>query len=98
MFREVKIFCDLWEEGGRGMGQGRAAKSGNDFFGNCPAANKCAPFEHEGFQSRSREITRRDQPVMAAANNDDVVSCHPRFLSKPKRKFGRGLTRTHADR
>jgi hypothetical protein len=49
-----------------------------DFFRDCSAADDLAPLKHERFQAGFGQIAGRDQPIVATADDDDVVSWHAR--------------------
>ena len=47
------------------------------FFGDGRAAGLLAPFENQRLESGFGQVKRGDQPVVSAADDDDVARCRP---------------------
>ncbi len=75
---ELEVADDLGPQHARHIGSGRdpAAGRGNriDFLGYAAAAQHFAALEHEGTKARTRQVERRYEPVVSAADDHGVVS------------------------
>ena len=77
-----KVADDLGPQHARHVGGGGDAAARRsrciDFLGHRAAADDFAALEHERRKPRAREIERGRQPVVTAADDDDVVAlgCH----------------------
>ena len=73
MLRQLELSDDLGPEQ-RDHVRGHAEpKSREDLLGYRGPAENVAPFEHDYLQARPREVGRRHQPVVPAADHDGVV-------------------------
>ena len=70
----------------RGMRQRRTAKAGMKFISHRRAANLRVALDHQRFVSRLGQIKRRDQPIVTAANDDDVA-LRPHSYAAPLMSF-----------
>ena len=69
VFLKLQVVDDLrkkWTHAGR---ESRTAKTRMKFFGDGCPANYLAPFKHERFQSRFREIVSSDEAVVSGADD-----------------------------
>ena len=70
-----KILADLRVDGHR-VRQGRQLKARRDSGVDRTAAHDTRRLEHDDPPARARQIRGRDQAVVAASDNDDVVARH----------------------
>jgi hypothetical protein len=54
---------------------GRKMEAGDQLLGRDRAADDLAPLEDRDAQAGAREIARRDEPVVAGADDDDIEVC-----------------------
>ena len=73
VFFQLHVADDVWANRAGGVRQRGAAEAGMKFIGDGGAADLGAALEDERFESGFGEIERGDQPVVAAADDDDVA-------------------------
>src|SRR5437763_11363017 len=83
MFFQLHVADDVGTDGACGVSQGRAAKSRMEFICNRGPANLRAAFEHEWFESSLGQIKGGDQPVVTAADDDDIPLASARHYAAP---------------
>src|SRR5689334_5306501 len=72
--RQVEVADDLGPQKRDDVGADREAEAGEDLLGHRGAAEHMAPLEHEDLLARAREIGGVNEPVVPAADHDDVVA------------------------
>ena len=72
--RELEVADDLRIEQAHRVGGDRVAKAGMELLGDGRAADDVVLFEHDDGKTGRGEIGRRRQPVVAAADDRDVVA------------------------
>jgi hypothetical protein len=81
MAREVEIANDFRTKKRDDVGKNGKLEAGNDFFRDSSAAENVAALEDQNFLTRAREIGGIHKAVVAAADDNDVVTfCHEDFL------------------
>src|SRR5271168_5313005 len=73
MAGQIEVADNLRAQQGHHIRKYGKLEAGNDFFGNCSAAEHVPPFEHEHFLALAGEISRVDQAVVPAADDNNVV-------------------------
>src|SRR5438034_5185802 len=73
VFRQLEIGYDIREQRTGGVGQCGTAETGMNLFSSCQTSQHFAAFQDECLQSCLRQIARRDESIMTATDNDDVV-------------------------
>ena len=81
--RELHVADDFGQQRASGMGERGATEAGMKFFGDGGAADDGASFQDQRLKAFFREIERRDEGVVSAAENYDVARwshgyCFPR--------------------
>ena len=71
--RQVELADDLGPQQRDDVRADRVLEARVDLFGHRRAAEHVAALEHQHLPPGAREVCRADQPVVAAANHDDVV-------------------------
>jgi hypothetical protein len=74
--RQVQLADDLGAQQRDDVRRDGVLEAGIDLLGDRRAAEHVAPLEHEHLAARAGEIRRIDEPVVAAADDDDVVLVH----------------------
>src|SRR3954468_4149296 len=69
------------------VGKDREAKAGEHLLAESRTADALSAFQHQHFLARAREIRRARETVVPAADDDDVVLIHARFLGGSKNGF-----------
>ena len=73
MLFKLHVTDDVWTNGTSGVGQSGAAEAGMKFIGDRGAADLRSTLEDQGLEPRLCQVEGGDQPVMAAADDDDVA-------------------------
>src|SRR5579864_7941590 len=73
LLQQLHVANDFRTQGTGGMREDRGTKAGMKFFRDRGATNQVATLEDERLESSSGEVKGRDQAVVAAADDDDVV-------------------------
>src|SRR6266436_741895 len=71
--RQIEFANDFRAEQGNDVRANGEFEAGKNFFGDRGAAEHIPALEHQHALTRTREISRVNQPVVAAANDDAVV-------------------------
>jgi hypothetical protein len=71
---EIEIANDFGTEKRNDVGENGKFEAGNDFFGDRGAAENVAALENQNFFAGAGEIGRVDKAIVAAADDNDVVS------------------------
>ena len=71
---QLHVADDVWTNRPCAVRQRRATEAGMEFVGDRRAADLRAAFEHERLVSCLGQVESGDQPVVAAADNDDVIA------------------------
>jgi hypothetical protein len=92
--RKIEVANDFRAEKRYDLGKDREFEAGNDFFGDGSAAENVAALKHEYFLSSARKVSRIDEAVVAATDDNYVVAlCHEDFLRVPRGKNKCGKSR-----
>ena len=75
MLLEIEIRDDRRSEGAGQMGAGGVFEAGKNFLAGGAPADDRAAFQDQDFLPGLGQISRRDQAVVAGANDDRVVFC-----------------------
>ena len=81
--RQIEVADDLGPQQRDDVRADRELEAGKDLFGDGGAAEHVPALEHEHLASRAREVGRAGQAVVAASDDDRVVT-HRRIISQPK--------------
>ncbi len=73
MARQLEIADDVRIEQAHGVGGDRVAKARMELLGHRRAADDCILLEHDDAQARAGQIGGAGEPVVAAADDGDVV-------------------------
>ena len=71
---QVEVADHLGAQHRGDVGRGGGAEPRRDLLGDAGAAHHVAAFQHQGLQPRPREVERRGEAVVAAADHDHVVA------------------------
>src|SRR5258706_14892420 len=85
--RELELADDLRAQQAHHVREDGEAKAGEHFLAHRGAAHALATLEDQHLAAGSREIRRTGEPVVAAADDDDVVGLHAFFLGGSKNGF-----------
>ena len=83
MFLQLHVADDVRADRACRVSQGRAAKARMEFVGDRSPADLRAAFEHERLESSLRQIKSGDQPVVTAADDDDIPLAIGRHYAAP---------------
>ncbi len=82
VLRQVELADDLGPQQRHDVRAHRVLEAGVDLLGHRRAAEHVAALEHQHLPAGAREVRRAHQPVVAAANHDDVVVGHSRVRNR----------------
>src|SRR5690606_11369418 len=89
--RQLEIADDLRTQQAHDIREHREPEPWKDFLRHGSTANQRTPFEDKRPATGAREVRSRNEPVVPAANDDDVVAIrvHARFRGGSKNGSGR---------
>ena len=73
MLFKLQVTDDVWTNRARGVRQRGATEAGMKFVGDGGAADLRSTLDYEGLEPSFSQGERGDQPVVAAADDDDVA-------------------------
>ena len=79
--RQVELADDLGPQQRDDVRADRELEAREDLFGDRRAADHVPPLEHQHLAPGPRQVGGVDEPVVAAADDDDVVGRHGRMLN-----------------
>ena len=74
--RQIELPDDLRPQQRDDVRAHRELEARKDLFGDCRAADNVPPLEDQHLASSARQVGGVDEPVMPAADDDDVVVRH----------------------
>src|SRR5436190_752789 len=85
--RELELADDLRAQQAHHVREDGEAKAGEYFLAHRRAAYALATLEHQHLAASAREVGGTGEPVVAAADDNDVVGLHAFFLCGSKKGF-----------
>ena len=74
MALQLHSFFDLWQQQTDYVGSCRDSIARPEFFGHSTAADEISPFQYEHLSARTSHLESTHQAVVAAADDNEVVS------------------------